>query len=125
MDIAAQLKAYLRVGVVAVAPERADAPIELERPKQPQHGDFASNIALHHAKALKRNPREFAQALLAALPASKLVEKIEIAGAGFINIFLTHAARQAGIMDATRAPTPSNKVVIASMTGSHGCTSNN
>ena len=95
MDLAAQLKALLRVGVVAVAPERADAPIELERPKQPQHGDFASNVALHHAKALKKSPREFAQALRAALPPSELVEKIEIAGAGFINIFLAPAARQA------------------------------
>ena len=43
----------------------------------------------------KRNPREFAQALVAALPKSDLVQRIDIAGAGFINIFVTPAARQA------------------------------
>jgi arginyl-tRNA synthetase len=70
-------------------------PVALERPKQAQHGDFASNVALQHAKALGRNPRDFAQALIAALPASKWVARAEIAGAGFINIFVTAAARQA------------------------------
>ncbi|HEX9302327.1 MAG TPA: arginine--tRNA ligase [Casimicrobiaceae bacterium] len=70
-------------------------PIIVERPKLAAHGDYASNVALQHAKAMKRNPRDFAQALVAALPASELVAKVEIAGAGFINIFVTPAARQA------------------------------
>ena len=94
-DLRAQLEYWLAEGLAAVAPERAGAPVELERPKQPEHGDFASNVALQHAKALKRNPREFAQALIAALPKSDLVQRIDIAGAGFINIFVTPAARQA------------------------------
>ncbi|HET7033797.1 MAG TPA: arginine--tRNA ligase [Casimicrobiaceae bacterium] len=94
-DLRTRLKEYLALGVAAIAPARADAPIELGPPKQAQHGDFASNVALQHAKALKRNPREVAQALLAALPPNDLVERIEIAGAGFINIFVTAAARQA------------------------------
>ena len=94
-DLRIQLASWLAKGLAAVAPERAGAAIELDRPKQPQHGDFASNVALQHAKALKRNPREFAQALVAALPASDWVAKTEIAGAGFINIFVTPAARQA------------------------------
>jgi arginyl-tRNA synthetase len=98
-DLHTLLKQFLTLGVAAVAPERADMPIEIERPKQPQHGDFTSNVALQHAKALKRNPREFAQALVAALPKSDLVQKIEVAGAGFINIFVTPAARQAVIRD--------------------------
>lgn len=68
--------------------------IELERPKQSSHGDFACNVAMQLAKALKRNPREVAQAILASLPASDLVEKTEIAGPGFINIFLKPAAWQ-------------------------------
>jgi arginyl-tRNA synthetase len=93
-DLRDSLISLLRQGVAAVASERADAPIELERPKQAQHGDFATNVALQHARALKRNPREFAQALVASLPASDAVEKIEVAGAGFINIFVTAAARQ-------------------------------
>jgi arginyl-tRNA synthetase len=95
IDLRTQLESWLGKGLAAVAPERAGAAIELDRPKQPQHGDFASNVALQHAKALKRNPREFAQALVAALPASDWVAKTEIAGAGFINIFVTPAARQA------------------------------
>ncbi len=70
-------------------------PIIVERPKLAAHGDYASNVALQHAKAMKRNPRDFAQALVAALPASELVAKVEIAGAGVINIFVTPAARQA------------------------------
>jgi len=94
-DLRAQLEHWLAAGLAAAAPERAGTPVELDRPKQPEHGDLASNVALQHAKALKRNPREFAQALVAALPKSDLVEKIDIAGAGFINIFVTPAARQA------------------------------
>ena len=77
----------------AVAPGQA-AVILLERPKQTQHGDYACNLAMQLAKPLKRNPREIAQALMAALPASSVVEKVEIAGAGFINVFLTVAAKQ-------------------------------
>jgi len=68
--------------------------IELERPKQASHGDYACNVAMQLAKALKRNPREVAQAILAAFPASDWVEKTEIAGPGFINVFLKPAAWQ-------------------------------
>jgi arginyl-tRNA synthetase len=94
-DLRVQLKELLRAGVAAIAAERAGAAVELDRPKQPEHGDFATNVALQHAKALKRNPREVAQMLIAALPKSDLVDRIEIAGPGFINIFVTPAARQA------------------------------
>ena len=94
-DLRIQLETWLAEGLAAVAPERVGTPVELDRPKQPEHGDFASNVALQHAKALQRNPREFAQALVAALPKSDLVRKIDVAGAGFINIFVTPAARQA------------------------------
>jgi arginyl-tRNA synthetase len=94
-DLRTKLKGYLAQGVAAIAPDRAQVPIELGPPKQAQHGDFASNVALQLAKTLRRNPREVAQALVAALPRNELVERIEIAGAGFINIFVTPAARQA------------------------------
>jgi arginyl-tRNA synthetase len=96
-DLRSRLKELLRKGVTAIAPDSADADIELDRPKQPEHGDFATNVALQHAKALKRKPRDVAQALIDALPRSDLVERIEIAGPGFINIFVTAAARQAVI----------------------------
>ena len=94
-DLPTQLGDWLAQGLAAVAPERAGAPIVVERPKQAAHGDYATNVALQHAKALGRNPRELAQALVAALPSSDLVTKAEIAGAGFINLFLTPAARAA------------------------------
>jgi len=94
-DLSAQLVDWLAQGLAAVAPERAGIPVVVERPKQAAHGDYATNVALQHAKALKRNPRELAQALVAALPSSELVAKAEIAGAGFINLFLTPAARTA------------------------------
>ncbi|PWB57393.1 MAG: arginine--tRNA ligase, partial [Nitrosomonadales bacterium] len=78
----------------AVAPETTGTSIILERPKQTQHGDYACNLAMQLARTLKRNPREIASALLDALPASPWVEKAEIAGAGFINIFLSAASKQ-------------------------------
>ena len=74
------------------------APVVLERPKQASHGDVACNIALQLAKALGKNPRELAQALVDQLkqhPALvNLVDRIEIAGPGFINLALSAAARQ-------------------------------
>ncbi|MBI3902205.1 MAG: arginine--tRNA ligase [Nitrosomonadales bacterium] len=76
-----------------VAPGQA-AEILLERPKQAQHGDYACNLAMQLAKPLRRSPRDIAQALIAALPKSDVVEKVEIAGAGFINVFITTAAKQ-------------------------------
>ncbi len=95
MDLQTELGSWLAQGLAAIAPERAATPIVVERPKQVAHGDYASNVALQHAKASGRNPRDFAQALVAALPASELVASVEIAGAGFINIFVTPAARRA------------------------------
>jgi arginyl-tRNA synthetase len=92
-DPKSRLESWLAAGLAAAAPDRA-GPVALERPKQAAHGDYATNVALQHAKALGRNPREFAQALIAALPPSDLVAKTEIAGAGFINVFLTPAARR-------------------------------
>jgi len=103
-DLRTQLESWLALGLAAVAPDRAGAPVVLERPKQPEHGDFASNVALQHAKALKRNPREFAAQLVAALPRCEWVAKIDIAGAGFINVFVTPAARQAVVARILTAP---------------------
>jgi len=68
--------------------------IQLEHPKQESHGDYACNLALLLAKPLRRNPRDIAAELLAALPSSPHVEKAEIAGAGFINLFLKPSAKQ-------------------------------
>jgi arginyl-tRNA synthetase len=94
-DVKQQLRQVLAAAVARALPDCADTPVALERPKQAAHGDYASNIALALAKRAQRNPRQLAQALLDALPASPLIERAELAGAGFINLFLTPAARQA------------------------------
>jgi len=85
----------LTQAALVVAPELSTQyPIILERPKQTQHGDYACNLAMQLAKPLRRNPRDLAQALINALPPSNVIGKIEIAGAGFINIFLAVSAKQ-------------------------------
>ena len=94
-DQKTQLADLLRAALRSVAPEQAETPINLERPKQAGHGDFASNLALQLAKPLKRNPRDLANLLLAELPPSKLVAKAEVAGAGFINFTLISDAKTA------------------------------
>ncbi|MBS0345570.1 MAG: arginine--tRNA ligase [Proteobacteria bacterium] len=94
-DSKTQLADLLRAALLSVAPEQAETPINLERPKQAGHGDFASNLALQLAKPLKRNPRELANLLLAELPKSDLVAKAEVAGAGFINFTLVSDAKTA------------------------------
>jgi arginyl-tRNA synthetase len=70
----------------------SQAPLSVERARDASHGDFASNAALQLAKSLKRKPREVAQRLVDALPASEVVARVEIAGPGFINFFLAPAA---------------------------------
>ncbi len=87
-DVKTQLTALLQQALSSVAPSAADTPIQLERPRDPTHGDFATNLAMQLAKALKKNPREIANQLLAELPASALVTHAEVAGAGFINFKL-------------------------------------
>src|SRR5574340_1215310 len=73
------------------------AGLSIERSKQASHGDYACNLAMQLAKPLRKSPRDIAQALIAALPASAVVEKVEIAGAGFINVFITASAKQAAV----------------------------
>ncbi len=76
-------------------PADAPADIPLERTRDRSHGDFASTIALALAKTARRPPRELAERIMAALPASDGVARVEIAGPGFINFFLTPNAYQA------------------------------
>lgn len=67
----------------------APSAVSVERTRDPEHGDFASNVALRLAKPAGRKPRELAAAIVAALPPSELVGRAEVAGAGFINFHLT------------------------------------
>ena len=95
-SLADQLSASIQALVVAAikagdlsgtAPET----ITLERPKNRDHGDYATSIALQLAKAAGKNPREVATLLQSAIAALPGVSKVDIAGPGFINITLDRA----------------------------------
>ncbi|MDR1714140.1 MAG: arginine--tRNA ligase [Coriobacteriales bacterium] len=72
----------------------------LERPRDPEHGDWACTIALKLAKELGRNPREIAQVIAARIQTSELVSSVEVAGPGFINLRLSPAALQQVVREA-------------------------
>jgi len=93
-DARSLLAGLIEQAIAGIVPAGTTASIQLERPKQAQHGDFACNIAMQLAKPLRSNPRAIAQQIIAALPASPDLEKAEIAGAGFINLFLTKSYKQ-------------------------------
>ena len=90
-------------------PELADAPevrsssTTVERTREARHGDFSSNLALRLAKAAGAKPREVAERIVGKLPASDLVERVEIAGPGFINFHLSDAAFHRQIAEVLRA----------------------
>lgn len=63
--------------------------IQLDRPRDKSHGDFATNLALTLAKPAKSNPRQLAEKIIAALPQNSLLSKVDIAGPGFINFTIS------------------------------------
>ena len=79
-----------------------DFEVHVERARSAEHGDFASNLAMVLAKRAGMKPRELAEKLCAALPASALIERTAIAGPGFLNIFLASNAYH-GLPDQIRA----------------------
>ncbi len=92
------LQAFAALQHAQTLPADIDAPdFVIERARSRDHGDFATNAAMLLARPARRNPRELAQALVAALPDSPLIDRVEIAGPGFINFFLAPAAYHAEI----------------------------
>ena len=77
--------------------------VHIEVPGNPEHGDFATNLALTMAKAEKKAPRQIAEVLVAALGSCDFLEKVEIAGPGFINFTLTPACWYEILDDIARA----------------------
>jgi len=99
-DARATLSAALKDALARLVPDAADVAIVVERPKQSDHGDYASNVALTAARRAKRNPRELATAIAADVgTALRDTAACEIAGPGFINFRLSAAARQAVVRD--------------------------
>jgi len=94
---------------LAELPDLANAAAEatiaasVERTRDASHGDFACNIAMRLARSARKNPRELAATIIAALPDSKLVDKVDIAGPGFINFTVSDTALQEGIATITEA----------------------
>jgi arginyl-tRNA synthetase len=93
--------AYLRLGVVAVQDpvstltaslaEVAGAPVELERPSESEHGDYATNVALRLAATRARSPRELAAEIAAEAVGRGLAASAEAAGPGFVNLHVSDA----------------------------------
>ncbi|MGB6034219.1 MAG: arginine--tRNA ligase, partial [Bacteroidota bacterium] len=84
----------LVVTAIAAALERlgmeSDIRMVIERPRQEQHGDLTTNVAMALAKRLRKNPRELATEIVHALRLDpSLVERIDVAGPGFINVAFT------------------------------------
>jgi arginyl-tRNA synthetase len=86
------LRAIARMQAEGLLPPEAAPEFVVERTRSRDHGDFACNAAMLLGKAARRRPRDVADALVAALPASGAVRRVEVAGPGFINFFLTPAA---------------------------------
>ena len=90
LDIQAVIAASFARGEIS---GEVPAVITLERPKNRDHGDYATSIALQLAKAAGKNPREIATILQAAIASIAGVVKVDIAGPGFINITLDRASQ--------------------------------
>ncbi len=72
--------------------DRGDLIPEIVKTKSEVHGDWSTNIAMILAKELQENPKELAKKIISSLPDKKWIEKVELAGPGFINFFLTNLA---------------------------------
>ena len=107
-DLSAALQTALQAVVTELAGDGGDGSVmapaaAFESPKQAAHGDLAITAAMPLAKLLKKNPREMAGLLVAALNAQPAVQRwvqaLEIAGPGFINLRLAPAAKQAVVVE--------------------------
>ena len=85
-----------------VLPADTEPEIQLERTRSPEHGEFASNLAMVLAKPASMAPRELAQLIIDRIPRSRQVDRMEIAGPGFINFFLQSCALTGVIKDVLR-----------------------
>ncbi len=87
--IAAAFDAAVKSGELGETVDNLAELVKLEVPKDKQHGDYACNIAMMLAKPLRLAPRKIAEAICANLGEDKDIAKTEVAGAGFINFYLT------------------------------------
>ncbi|MVU78651.1 arginine--tRNA ligase [Nocardia sp. ET3-3] len=97
----ADLADLLRATAAKVLVERGSDPavlpdeVKVERPRNPEHGDYATNVAMQVGKKAGMNPRDFATLLAEALSQAEGIDAAEVAGPGFLNIRLAKAAQGA------------------------------
>lgn len=88
-------KGSLEAALDFISDEELATKVRFDHTKNKSHGDYASNIALILAKPAGLNPRELAQQIIDQLPVHNSIEKVEIAGPGFLNFFLSSASQYA------------------------------
>lgn len=93
------IQALLHLIRDGVLTEECDIIPQLERARSPEHGEFASNVAMVLAKRAGMSPKELAQAIIKKMPRSRQLERAEIAGAGFINFYMNHLALTGVVKD--------------------------
>ena len=69
----------------------APSEVQWEIPRESRHGDYATNVAMSLAREARRPPRKIAEAIVASFPKTAVVDRVEIAGPGFLNVFLSPA----------------------------------
>jgi arginyl-tRNA synthetase len=114
------IEQLLRKALQEKAPQSAETQIVIERPKQADHGDFSSNVALQAAKPARTKPRDLAVALQASVTAQlsaspslgEVFEKVEVAGPGFINFKLKAGTKSAVIRRILEEGTSFGRVVV-------------
>jgi arginyl-tRNA synthetase len=94
LDFKSHFTGLLRQTLNEIGPAGFDADIEFARPKQASRGDYSCNLAMQLAKPLRQSPRDIAKLFIDGLVVSPYLEKAEVAGAGFINLFLKVSAKQ-------------------------------
>ncbi|MDQ0868837.1 arginyl-tRNA synthetase [Arthrobacter sp. V1I9] len=129
LAISACLKDAVDAGEIALSASAVPDEVRVERPKNRDHGDWATNIALQLAKQAGTNPREFATVLSARLKSIDGVSAVDIAGPGFLNItvdaatagalakVIVEAGRQYGTNTALAGHTVNMEFVSANPTG--------
>ncbi len=90
MTIKEQVKSILEKAVSKTL--KRNEPIDMAYPADISHGDYAANIAMKLGKIMQKNPREIAAQIVKNIPKNTLISKIEIAGPGFINFFISEKA---------------------------------
>ncbi|MCW2710192.1 MAG: arginine--tRNA ligase [Marmoricola sp.] len=102
--IVATLAAQVEAGTLRL-PDGVPSEVVVERPRSKEHGDYATNVALKLAKRAGMSPRDLAQALADGLAATDGIERVDIAGPGFLNITVSAGAQGKVAADVVAAGT--------------------